>query len=86
MTVTTVAQVHRASSPMAEEVGSIAAPTHVTTNPIEDTIINLEEISEPVNTEPGDDEGGANNAHTRRNINVEQRPGNEQVQEEVIPG
>ena len=86
VTVTTAAQVHRPSSPMAEEVGSIAAPTHVTTNPIEDTIINLEEISEPVNTEPGDDEGGANNTHTRRNINVEQRPGNEQVQEEVIPG
>ena len=86
VTVITAAQVHRARSPMAKEVESTAAPTHMTTCSIEDTVINLEEILEPANTEPGNDEGGANNAHTRRNINAEQRPGNEQVQEEVIPG
>ena len=86
VTVITAAQVHRAMSPMAEEAGGTAEPTHMTTCSIEDTVINLEEILEPANTEPWNDEGGANNAHTRRNINVEQRPGNEQVQEEVIPG
>ena len=82
---TTDAQVHRARSPMAEEAVSTAAPTHVTTSSIEDTVINLEETSAAANTEPGDDEGGANNAQ-RRNINAEQRSGNGQEQEEVIPG
>ena len=86
VTVITAAQVHRAMSPMAEEAGGTAAPTHMATSSTEDMVINLEEILEPANTEPGNDEGGENNAHTRRKTNAEQRPGNEQVQEEVIPG
>ena len=86
VTVTTAAQVYRDRSLMAKEVGGTAAPTHMATSSLEDTDISLEEILEPANTEPGNDEGGANNAHTRRNTNAEQRPGNEQVQEEVIPG
>ena len=81
---TTAAQEHRARSPTAEEVGSTAAPIHMTSS-IEDTVINLEEISAAVNIEPGDDEGGVNNVQ-KRTANVEQSSGNGQEEEEVIPG
>ena len=87
VTFATVAEVHRAMSPMAEGGGSPAAATHRTTRlksfkkkkSREDTVINLEEITEAPNTEPGYDDGGANN-------NVERRSGNEQDQGEITPG
>ena len=94
-TVTTVAQVHRAMTSMAEGGESPAAPTHKIIRsksfkkkkkkPMVYTVINLEEITEAPITEPGYDEGGANSTH-KKNTNVERRPRNEQVQGEVTPG
>ena len=50
-----------------------------------DMVIDLEEITEAPITEPGYDDGGANNVN-KRNTNVERRPGNERDQGEITPG
>ena len=50
-------------------------------------VIDLEEITEAPNTEPGYDDGGANNGiANKRNTNVERRLGNERDQGKVTPG
>ena len=57
----------------------------MTTSPMEDTVINQDETPEAANTEPGYDDGGANNIQKRNSIG-ELRPGNEQDQGEITPG
>ena len=71
-------------SPMTKGGVSPAAPTHMSARSMEDTVIIREESTEAI-TEPGCDDGGANNVQ-KRNSNAELCSGNEQEQRESSPG
>ena len=72
-------------SPMAKGGVSPAAPTHMSTRSMEDTVIITREESTEAITEPGCDDGGANNVQ-KRNSNAELCSGNEQERRESSPG